>query len=95
MVVVLESRELAMGGLRSIAVSDGMVIAASSLGKIKTAYQSTALGFLLWHHRTIGIDAHSVGIVLLWIAMFFSIVSFLEYAYGFWRFLHPVQRTGE
>jgi CDP-diacylglycerol--glycerol-3-phosphate 3-phosphatidyltransferase len=86
MVVVLESRELAISGLRSIAMSEGMVISAGSLGKFKTSYQSTALGFLLWHHYTIGIDAHSVGILLLWVAMFFSLASAAEYFWGFWRY---------
>jgi CDP-diacylglycerol---glycerol-3-phosphate 3-phosphatidyltransferase len=86
MVVVLESRELAISGLRSIAMSEGMVIAAGSLGKFKTSYQSTALGFLLWHHPTWGIDIHSVGIVLLWVSMFFSLASAAEYGIGFWKY---------
>lgn len=85
-VVVLESRELAISGLRSIAMSEGMVIAAGSMGKFKTAYQSTALGFLLWHYHTIGIDAHSVGILLLWVSMFFSVASAGEYFWGFWKY---------
>ncbi len=85
-VVVLESRELAISGLRSIAMSEGMVIAAGSMGKFKTAYQSTALGFLLWHYPTIGIDAHSVGILLLWVSMFFSVASAAEYFWGFWKY---------
>ncbi len=93
MVVVLESRELFISSLRTIAVSEGMVIAAGSLGKFKTAYQATALGFLLWHHPTtfwligITVDAHSIGVLLLWISMGFSIVSGWEYFAGFLRHL--------
>jgi CDP-diacylglycerol--glycerol-3-phosphate 3-phosphatidyltransferase len=86
MVVVLESRELAISGLRSIAMSEGMVIAAGSMGKFKTSYQSTALGFLLWHHDTLGFDVYSVGILLLWVAMFFSVASAGEYFWGFWKY---------
>lgn len=86
MVVVLESRELAIGGLRQIAVSEGMVIAAGSLGKFKTAYQSTALGFLLWHYDSVGIDAHTVGILLLWVSIAFSLASAGEYFWGFWKY---------
>ena len=85
MVVVLEARELIIGGLRQIAVSEGLVIKAGSLGKFKTAYQSTALGFLLWHYPTTGIDAHSVGIMLLWVSILFSIASAAEYFWGFLR----------
>lgn len=89
-VVVLESRELAIGGLRSIAMSEGMVIAAGSLGKFKTAYQSTALGFLLWHYETWGIDTHSVGILLLWVSVFFSLASAGEYFWGFYQYQKKV-----
>lgn len=84
-VVVLESRELAISGLRSIAISEGMVIAAGSLGKFKTSYQSAAIGFLLWHYPNLGIDAHSVGMLLLYTSIFFSLASAAEYAVGFWK----------
>jgi CDP-diacylglycerol--glycerol-3-phosphate 3-phosphatidyltransferase len=98
MVVVLESRELAIGGLRTIAVSEGMVIAAGSLGKFKTAYQSTALGFLLWHHPTellpgFLVDAHAVGSALLWVSMLFSLASATEYAWGFYAHLRAQGRA--
>lgn len=93
MVVVLESRELTIGGLRQMAVSEGMVIPAGSLGKFKTAYQSTAIGFLLWHYPTIGIDAHSVGILLLWVSIAFSLASAAEYFWGFWKYLRKMGRT--
>jgi CDP-diacylglycerol--glycerol-3-phosphate 3-phosphatidyltransferase len=86
MVVVLESRELAISGLRSMAMSEGMVIAAGSLGKFKTAYQSTAISFLLFHYETFGIDAHSVGILLLWVSIVFSVASAAEYGWGFFRY---------
>lgn len=85
MVLVLESRELVIAGLRQIAVSEGLVIAAGALGKFKTAYQSTALGFLLWHYPVLGIDAHSVGILLLWVSIAFSVASAAEYGWGFWK----------
>lgn len=84
-VVVLESRELAISGLRSIAMSEGMVIAAGSLGKFKTSYQSAAIGFLLWHYPNLGIDAHSVGMLLLYTSIFFSLASAAEYGVGFWK----------
>ncbi len=83
MVLVLEARELIVGALRQIAVSEGLVIPAGSLGKFKTAYQSTALGFLLFHYDGVGINAHTVGIVLLWQSMLMSVVSGLQYALGY------------
>jgi CDP-diacylglycerol--glycerol-3-phosphate 3-phosphatidyltransferase len=88
-VVVLESRELFIQSLRTIAVSEGMVIPAGSLGKFKTAYQATALGFLLWHYPTklwvlgLTVDAHACGVLLLWISMGFSVLSATTYFMGF------------
>jgi CDP-diacylglycerol--glycerol-3-phosphate 3-phosphatidyltransferase len=82
-VLVLEARELIVGALRQIAVSEGLVIPAGSLGKFKTAYQSTALGFLLFHYDGFGMNAHTVGMALLWQSMVLSVVSGLQYAWGY------------
>ncbi len=78
-VALLLCREVAITGLRGIASQEGMVIAASSLGKLKTAYLGAAIGFLLYHGRAWGCDAHSAGIVLLYIATFCSLFSGLHY----------------
>ena len=84
-VLVLEARELIVGALRQIAVSEGLVIPAGSLGKFKTAYQSTAIGFLLFHYDGFGINAHTVGIALLWQSMVLSVVSGVQYAAAYAR----------
>lgn len=78
-VSVLLCREVAITGLRSIASQEGLVLAASSLGKLKTVYLGTSIGFLLWHHEIFGCDTHSAGIVLLWIATACSLLSGLHY----------------
>ncbi len=49
-VVLLLARELSITGLRSIASSEGMVIAASQGGKWKTAFQLTGILGLLVHY---------------------------------------------
>jgi CDP-diacylglycerol--glycerol-3-phosphate 3-phosphatidyltransferase len=49
-VVLLLARELAITGLRGIAVTEGMVIAASQGGKWKTAFQLTGILALLIHY---------------------------------------------
>ena len=78
-VCLLLCREVAITGLRSIASQEGMVLAASSLGKLKTVYLGTAIGFLLFHTEWFGCDAHSAGIALLWMATGFSLLSGLHY----------------
>jgi CDP-diacylglycerol--glycerol-3-phosphate 3-phosphatidyltransferase len=49
LVVVIIGRDLAVNGLRSIASAQGLVIAASPGGKIKTALQLVAIMLLLIH----------------------------------------------
>ena len=79
-VAVLICRELTITALRTIAVSEGLVLKASLWGKYKTASQATALGFLLWHHPTklfwvVDINAHACGIAIMYVALFFSLWS--------------------
>lgn len=85
LVVVLMSRELAVTGLRAIASSYGLVIAAGAGGKAKTALQTVGIVFLLihfpykllfFHYR---LDFHRVGTYLLYGSLVMSIWSFGEY----------------
>jgi len=85
LVAVLLCRELAITGLRGIAVQEGIIIKASSLGKIKTAYQSAAIGFLLWTDLTMGIDPLRAGLILLYLGALFSVLSAVEYFGRFFR----------
>lgn len=90
LVALLICRELTITALRTIAVSEGLVLAASTLGKFKTTFQATALGFLLWHHETdflwlFHVDVHACGIVLMYFALFFSLVSAGSYLKSFFE----------
>lgn len=85
-VIILLTRELAITGLRGIASTQGMVIAASKFGKSKTAYQMTGLTFLLIHYPTLGIDCHVVGSWLIGIATLVSIYSGVDYMASFVRY---------
>jgi CDP-diacylglycerol---glycerol-3-phosphate 3-phosphatidyltransferase len=90
-VVVIMAREFAVTGLRSMAMSEGIVIAAGQEGKYKTALQLVAIVFLLLHYPypidfivgTAVVDANRVGTVLLYISVFFSIWSAWIYFAGF------------
>ncbi len=68
MVVVIVGRELAVTGLRGIASSQGQIVAASWVGKLKTLTQNVAIGSLLFHHTTLGLPAHEIGLTLLALA---------------------------
>ena len=85
LVVLLLSRELTITGLRGIASAEGIIISASSGGKFKTAYQMTGLSFLLVHYEYIGIDAHVVGMWLMYISAGVSFWSGWQYCIEFYR----------
>jgi CDP-diacylglycerol--glycerol-3-phosphate 3-phosphatidyltransferase len=90
-VIVVMAREFAVTGLRTIAMSEGIVIAAGREGKYKTALQLVAIVFLLLHYAypidfilgTAVVDANRVGTVLLYISVFFSVWSAWKYFAGF------------
>jgi len=101
-VVVLIGRDLAINGLRSIASAQGLVIAASDGGKIKTALQLVAIMMLLIHFRypmvgaevllgqSVSVDYHNVGSIMLILSMVMSLVSGAEYM---WKFFSAAWRT--
>lgn len=79
MVVVIVGRELAVTGLRGIASAGGQVVAASGLGKLKAVFQNIAIGALLFHYRTLGLDAHAVGLAFLTLATCLTMWSGYRY----------------
>ena len=89
MVMLIIAREIAVTGLRGIAVSEGIVIQASSLGKYKTVFQSVASVCLCLHYPYWGIDFHTAGMVLLWIALVLTLWSAWAYFKGFYRVFLP------
>lgn len=101
LVVVLIARDLAINGLRSIASAEGLVIAASDGGKIKTALQLVATMMLLIHFRypllgaeavlgqSINVDYHRAGLIMLYLSAVVSVFSAIQYVRNFfsaaWR----------
>jgi len=83
MVVIIIGREFAVSGLRSIAASEGFNIAASPLGKGKMAVQVAAVvGLILGRNRGGWVLQTANG--LLWLVVFFSLVSMVQYFREFW-----------
>jgi CDP-diacylglycerol---glycerol-3-phosphate 3-phosphatidyltransferase len=78
-VVVIVGREIAVTGLRAIAVGEGIVLAAEELGKYKMIFQVFAIHGLLLHYPFAGVDFHSAGMYFLWIAMLMGVWSAIEY----------------
>lgn len=82
MAILVVGREFAVSGLRSIAASEGLVIRASDLGKLKLVTQVFAISLLM-----IGIRSAEVrvwGLWAMWAVVFFSVLSAVMYFRKFW-----------
>lgn len=79
MTVVIIGREIAVTGLRAVALGQGLVLAAEELGKYKTIFQMFALQGLLLHYKFAGVDWHLGGMYFLWISLVISLWSGIDY----------------
>jgi CDP-diacylglycerol--glycerol-3-phosphate 3-phosphatidyltransferase len=91
-VAVIIIRDFAVDGIRNIASSEGMIIQASPLGKRKTLCQIFAVSALMIHYPFIGVDAHKVGMIILYIALILTVSSGIDYFLKFYR--NSIRRNG-
>ncbi len=79
MIVIIIGREIAVTGLRAVALGQGVVVAAEELGKYKMIFQMFALHGLLLHYDFLGVDFHVAGMYFLWISLVISLWSGVDY----------------
>ena len=72
-VVIIIAREFIITGFRIIAVSEGITIAASSLGKIKTITQLVAIISLLLNNFPFRLVGFPFDNIMLYISLFFTV----------------------
>lgn len=94
-VFLVLAREVTITGLRSIASSEGVVIAASDLGKYKTIIQMVAISALLLHYdyywffgirsEYFHVTMHNAGIFFFYAAFVMTMWSGLDYLVKFFR----------
>ena len=80
-VIVIISREFAVTGLRLILANEGEVVAANQLGKIKTWAQIVAISALLLHNTIFTLIGIPFDMIMLYIALIFTIWSGWDYFY--------------
>lgn len=80
-IIVIISREFAVTGLRLICAEQGEVVAANQLGKIKTWAQIMAITLLLLHNVIFEMWNFPADVIMLWVALVFTVWSGIEY---FW-----------
>jgi len=102
-VVLLLAREISVTGLRGIASSEGVVIAAGEGGKSKTALQMIGILALIIgypYHLTLGfidlgvVDLVYVGRWLIYVSLVFSITSAFQYVSLFAEAVEAKERRG-
>jgi CDP-diacylglycerol--glycerol-3-phosphate 3-phosphatidyltransferase len=75
--MVIIARELAVTGLRAVAMEQGVVISASWLGKVKTTLQVAAVfALIIWNPSPWPVDA------LVYLAVAATVISGLDYFFG-------------
>lgn len=78
-VVIIISREFAVTGLRTIAAADGVVIAASLWGKVKTVIQFIAIVFALVSLSYPSIFLNNLTKYTMIIAAIITVISGIDY----------------
>ncbi len=85
LVISLLSREFLITALRGVAAGEGIIIGAAQSGKYKLTFQLVGLGFLMWYGSAFGMQAFAIGTIILYIALFISLLSGYQYLSDFMR----------
>lgn len=80
-VVVIIAREFTVTGFRVLAASQGVTIAASPWGKIKTITQLMAIILFLFNNFPFSYLGIRADIIMIYIALFFTILSGIDYIF--------------
>ena len=77
--VLIIFREYLITGLRSVAASENIVVAANIWGKVKTVCQMFALMFLMLKPQIVALCGINIGLWLMYVAVILTVYSGLDY----------------
>lgn len=85
--ILIIAREVAVTGIRAIAATEGMIIAAETSGKYKMALQVIAIVLLILEGTALSAlgNLHLAGIVTLYLSLILGYVSGAQYVWSFWK----------
>lgn len=84
-IIVIISREFAITGFRLVASGEGVVLAASSMGKLKTVSQILAVILLMLNNFPFSYTNIPVDIIMLYVALIFTVWSGIDYFIKNWN----------
>lgn len=77
--ILIIFREYLITGLRSVAASENIVVAANIWGKVKTVCQMIALMLLMLKSQIVALCGVNVGLWLMYVAVILTVYSGLDY----------------
>jgi CDP-diacylglycerol--glycerol-3-phosphate 3-phosphatidyltransferase len=89
LVAIIIGREITISALREWLAELGQrtTAAVSNLGKVKTGFQMTSIGLMLWQEPLFGLPIYALGYVCLFVAAALTIWSMAIYLKAAWPFL--------
>ena len=78
-VVIILGREFIVSIFRAVAAAEGIVIAASWWGKLKTNSQMLAIVLLLFNNTPLEVMDGQLAQIVLWIAVALTVISGVDY----------------
>jgi CDP-diacylglycerol--glycerol-3-phosphate 3-phosphatidyltransferase len=85
--ILIIARELGVTGIRAIAASEGMIIAAETTGKYKMALQVVAIVMLILEGTSLAPlgNLHLAGSATLYLSLLLGYISGGQYVWSFWK----------
>jgi CDP-diacylglycerol--glycerol-3-phosphate 3-phosphatidyltransferase len=84
-VIILVLREMYMTSLRLLAMSEGVDVPVSDMGKWKTTIQMVATPMLMVYDDFLGLDLPVIGTALMYVAALLSLWSALKYSLSMFK----------
>lgn len=83
---IIIGREITVSALREwmAEIGDSSKVAVSVWGKVKTIAQMVALGFLIFEESIFNLPIYEIGLVLLYMAAFLTLISMFQYLLAAW-----------
>jgi CDP-diacylglycerol--glycerol-3-phosphate 3-phosphatidyltransferase len=86
--IILIAREFLITALRVVALSKDILIPAEMGGKLKIGAQITGILCLILMSTIfdhLPFDLYDIGLTFIWIALFLSVISGIQYTLAFWK----------